>query len=204
MTRTPMLLSHARSQASRSTQVTNPLRSSNGIATTCMLVTSLLFDCAASAQSLPNTIQEQVTSAGTVQDTVDVQHVMEAFHDAVVSHDGARLSALFIPEGSTWLNVLTDEAYAQAKGKKSDIAKVRLSNYTDFVGFVSSSKMSLEPKHSNLQTHSDGTIAAVYFDFVFLINGKPENRGSETWQLVKGSEGWRIAAITYSSTPHVQ
>jgi hypothetical protein len=79
-----------------------------------------------------------------------------------------------------------------------------VSNYTDFVKFVSSSKMSLEPKHFNLQTHSDGTIAAVYFDFVFLINGKPENRGSETWQLVKGPEGWRIAAITYSSTPHVQ
>ena len=176
----------------------------NRMATIFVLVTSLLFDCAASAQSLPNTIQEQPTSVSTAQDTVDVQNVMNAFHDAVVSHNGARLSALFIPEGSTWLNVLTDEAYALAKVKKSDIAKVRVSNYNDFAKFVSSSKISLEPKHSNLQIHSDGTIAAVYFDFVFLIDGKPENRGNETWQLVKGSEGWRIAAITYSSDPHVQ
>jgi hypothetical protein len=204
MTHTPMHLFSTRGRASRSIQVTSALRSFNGLATTCVLITSLLFDCAASAQSLPNTIQEQVTSASTVQDTVDVQHVMEAFHDAVVSHDGARLSALFIPDGSTWLNVLTDEAYAQAKRKKSDIAKVRVSNYKDFAKFVSSSKVSLEPKHFNLQTHSDGTIAAVYFDFLFLINGKLENQGSETWQLVKGSEGWRIAAITYSSAPHVQ
>ena len=176
----------------------------NRIATLTMLLTSLLFDCAASAQNLSNTIQEQATSTGTARDTVDVQHVMDAFHDAVVSHDGARLAALFIPEGSTWLNVLTDEAYAQAKGTKPDIAKVRVSSYKDFAKFVSSSKMSLEPKHSNLQIHSDGTIAAAYFDFVFLIDGKPENHGSETWQLVKGSKGWRIAAITYSSTPHVQ
>jgi hypothetical protein len=176
----------------------------NRIVTTSMLITSLLFDGAASAQSLPNSFQDQVTSASTAQDTVDVQHVMDAFHDAVVSHDGARLSALFVQEGSTWLNVLTDEAYAQPQGKKPDIAKVRVSHYKDFAKFVSRSKMNLEPRHSNLQTHSDGTIAAVYFDFVFLINGKPENRGSETWQLVKGSEGWRIAAITYSSTPHIQ
>jgi hypothetical protein len=34
-------------------------------------------------------------------------------------------------------------------------------------------------------------------------DGKEQNRGSETWVLVKGTEGWRIAAITYSSNPHV-
>lgn len=164
------------------------------IVTTFILAMSLLLVHGASAKSLPS----------TAQDTVDVQHLMEAFHDAVVSHDGARLSALFIPEGSTWLNVLTDDAYAQAKEKKPDIAKVRVSSYKDFAKLVSDSKMSLEPKHSNLQIHSDGTIAAVYFDFVFLIDGKPENRGSETWQLVKGFEGWRIVAIAYSSAPHIQ
>lgn len=176
----------------------------NRIAATSVLAMSLLLVHSASAQSASAPAQDQATSASAAQDTVDVQHVMDAFHDAVVSHDGARLSALFIPEGSTWLNVLSDDAYAQAKERKPDVAKVRVSNYKDFAKFVSSSKVSLEPKHSNLQIHSDGTIAAVYFDFVFFINGKPENRGSETWQLVKGSDGWRIAAITYSSAPHIQ
>jgi hypothetical protein len=28
-----------------------------------------------------------------------------------------------------------------------------------------------------------------------------ENHGSETWQLVKAVDGWRIAAISYSSQP---
>lgn len=36
------------------------------------------------------------------------------------------------------------------------------------------------------------------------IDGKAENRGSETWQLVKTVGGWRIAAINYSSDPAVQ
>jgi hypothetical protein len=135
------------------------------------------------------------------QDIADVQQVMDAFHHAVVTHDGSQLTALFIPEGSTWLNVLSEDAYARAKAKSPEVAKVRLGSYKDFAGFVSHSKDSLDPEHSHVRIQSDGTIATAYFDFVFLINGKVENRGSETWQLVKGAQGWRIAAITYSSNP---
>ncbi len=43
-----------------------------------------------------------------------------------------------------------------------------------------------------------------YFDFVFNLDGKANNRGSETWQLVKAADGWRIASIIYSSEPPVQ
>jgi hypothetical protein len=135
------------------------------------------------------------------QDISDVQHVMDTFHRAVVTHDGSKLATLFIPEGSTWLNVLSEDAYARARAKAPEVAKVRLGSYKDFAGFVSNSKDSLDPEHSHVRIQSDGAIATAYFDFVFLINGKVENRGSETWQLVKGAEGWRIAAITYSSNP---
>lgn len=33
----------------------------------------------------------------------------------------------------------------------------------------------------------------------FFIDGKVENRGDETWQFVKTTNGSRIVAITYSS-----
>ncbi len=152
----------------------------------------------------PAAAPQHTAQAATAADTVDVQHVMDAFHQAVVSHDGERIRSLFLPDGSTWLNVLTDDAYARAKAAKPDVAKVRVSNFRDFATFVSTTHSSLDPRHSNIQIHSDGTIASVYFDFVFLIDGKDENHGSETWQLVKGAQGWRIAAITYSSDPHPQ
>lgn len=42
---------------------------------------------------------------------------------------------------------------------------------------------------------------AVYFDFLFKIDGKDENRAWETWPLVKAVDGRRIAAISYSSDP---
>jgi ketosteroid isomerase-like protein len=127
--------------------------------------------------------------ANTSHDIADIQQVMNTFHEAVVSHDGPRLETLFIPEGSTWLNVLAKPP------------TVRVGSYRDFAKFVANSKSALNPQHSHIRIQTDGTIASVYFDFVFLIDGRAENTGSETWQLVKGADGWRIAAITYSSTP---
>jgi hypothetical protein len=128
------------------------------------------------------------------EDVKDIQQVMESFHKAVVAHDGAKLSTLFVPEGSAWFNVL-------AKPKSPDTPKIRPGSYQAFASFVSSSKAALDPRHSHIKILTDGVIGMVYFDFVFLIDGKPENRGAETWQLVKGPQGWLIAAITYSSDP---
>jgi hypothetical protein len=143
----------------------------------------------------------EVSAGQVAKDTVDVEHVMAAFHDAVATHDGARLSALFVPQGSTWLNVLSDSGLANVRTKKPEAQRVHAGTYQDFATFVSKSTSSLDPKHSNVHVHSDGTIATVEFDYVFFIDGKPENRGCESWELVKGDIGWRIAAIVYSSNP---
>lgn len=78
---------------------------------------------------------------------------------------------------------------------------MRAGSYQAFARPVSTSKVSFNPTHTNVRASGDGTIASVYLDFVFLADGKEQNRGSESWQLVKGAEGWRIAAITYSSNP---
>jgi hypothetical protein len=140
-----------------------------------------------------------VASAGTPTD--EIQKVMDTFHRAVVNHDGAQVAALFVPEGSAWFNVLSDDAYARAKVKSPEVAKIHVGSYQEFAKFVSNSKASLDPRHSHVRIFSDGTVGTAYFDFDFVIGGKVENRGSETWQLVKGPQGWRIAAITYSSNP---
>jgi sulfur transfer complex TusBCD TusB component (DsrH family) len=154
------------------------------------------------AQTALTADSNKTVSAGPASDTVDVQHVIDAYHEAVLTHDGDRLAHLFLPQGGMWLNVLSDDTYARAKAKSPDAVKIHAGSYTDFVKLVSTSKASFNPTHTHLQQNSDGTIASVYFDFVFLIDGKEQNRGSETWVLVSGSDGWRIAAITFSSNPH--
>ena len=140
-------------------------------------------------------------AADTGDDTQDVQHVLDAFHDAVYANDGKRLTSLFIPEGSSWVSVLTEDAFEKLKAKRPNISKIKVGSFQDFVKMVSAPNARLRPTRSNVIIQSDGTIASVYFNYVFVIDGVAQNRGSETWQLVKGSDGWRITAIAYSSTP---
>jgi hypothetical protein len=142
---------------------------------------TILTGTASFAQSpFPVQTNKDVPNRAT-SDTVDVQHVIDAYHEAVLAHDGSRLARLFIPQGGMWLNVLSDEAYARAKAKSPDAVKVRVGSYTDFAKLVSTSKAGFNPTHTDLHEYSDGTIASVYFDFVFLVDGREQNRGSETW-----------------------
>jgi hypothetical protein len=166
-----------------------------------MLCLSGLLARTSLAQSAVTKDAVPVPTSNVAADTVDVEHVIDAYHAAVTAHDGARLASLFLPQGGMWLNVLSDEAFAIAKSRNPAALKVRVGNYVDFAKQVSTTKATFNPTHTHLQQNTDGTIASVYFDFVFLADGKETNRGSETWALVKGSDGWRIAGMTYSSTP---
>ncbi|MGI4730950.1 MAG: hypothetical protein ACRYFW_04275 [Janthinobacterium lividum] len=140
-------------------------------------------------------------AASPAQDDTEIRTLMDTYHAAVVGHDGAKLASLFVPEGSAWFSVLSDLQYAKVRANNTSALKVRPSTVPTFADFVTRSKDSLDPQHEKVRIDSDGAIASVYFQFRFVINGKVQNRGSESWQLVKGAEGWRIASIVYSSTP---
>ncbi len=166
--------------------------------TLCALI--LLPMAAIAQKSIPSMAQPETANEHSAQ-VAAIEQMMNQYHEAVVMHNGAALSGLFLPEANIWLNVLTDAAYDRAQAKGIKAPKIRVGSYRDFVKFVSSTPKALDPEHSNVVILTDGTIAAVYFDFVFNIDGTAENRGSETWQLVKTANGWQIAAMCYSSDP---
>ncbi len=139
--------------------------------------------------------------SAAASDTADIEQVMAGFHQAVASHDGERLKSYFLPQGTAWFNVLTDDALARARAKAPDAPKVRPGSYRDFAAFVTSGKADLDPRHTEVELRSDGTVATAWFRFRFMIGGEEKNRGYETWQLVKSETGWKIAAISYSSDP---
>jgi ketosteroid isomerase-like protein len=176
-----------------------------------MLKLNNLALCALALLPIVLTAQTPVPFAAQTQtankhhaDETAIEQVMKQYHAAILAHDGTALTGLFLPDANLWLNVLTDSAYARAQAKSPTTQKVRVSSYRDFAKLVSTTSKSFDPEHSNVVIHTDGTIAAVCFDFVFNVDGKANNRGSETWQLVKAADGWRIASIVYSSEPPVQ
>lgn len=111
-------------------------------------------------------------AGATSQDVAGIRGVMEAFHHAVASHDGKAVSALFLNHGSTWVTVLSGEAFAAARAKNASTQKVHVGSYRDFVAFVSSTKSNLDPRYADVRMTSDGAMASVYFHFHFVIDSK--------------------------------
>jgi len=165
-----------------------------------MVTAQLGFGMSVAATGQQAAQRNDVGTQASTNAVAEVQHVIDQYHEYVLAHDGTRLKELSLPN-SLWLNVLTEDSYQRALAKDAQAKQIRTGSYEGFAAMVSSSKAHLNPTHSNLQIHTDGTVASVFFDFVFYSDGKEQNRGSEIWVLVKGLDGWRIAAITYSSRP---
>lgn len=130
-----------------------------------------------------------------------IQQVIGRFQAALLAHDKVALNALFVPEGGSWFEVLGEDAYRRIKARKPDLSRVHADSHQHFAALMAASKQRMEEKFSNVRIQSDGAVASVYFDFVFLIDGKRNNAGAETWQLVNTGDGWKISAMAYSTYP---
>jgi glycyl-tRNA synthetase (class II) len=49
-----------------------------------------------------------------------------------------------------------------------------------------------------VRVDTNGAVASVWFDFDFLDDGKVTNRGSESWQMVRAEDGWKISSMLFS------
>ncbi len=127
-----------------------------------------------------------------------IERVVENFQTAIARKDKAGLSALFLPANNSWIAVPTEETYRVVQAKHPKARRFMPGSYTEFVDFIAASPEHMEEKFANVKIETDGAVASVYFDFVFLSDGKQQNRGSETWQLINTGDGWKINALVYS------
>lgn len=134
-------------------------------------------------------------------DQAQIEQVIARFQAAIIAHDAKGLETLFLAEGGSWFEVLGEDAFQRIKARKPDLSRVHPDSYRHFATFVGGAKQPIEEKFDNVRIHTDGAVASVYFDFVFLVDGKRSNVGSETWQLVHTNHGWKISAMAYSSYP---
>jgi ketosteroid isomerase-like protein len=131
-------------------------------------------------------------------DTDAIRQVVQQFQSAIVARDGKTLGALFVQDGGSWLSILDDAAYAEARARNPAAKKRMASTWQKFADFVQHSAKPIEERFYDVRIDTNGTVASVWFDFDFLVDGKVTNRGSETWQLVRTDDGWKIQAMLYS------
>jgi hypothetical protein len=134
-------------------------------------------------------------------DVSAIRQLVQQFQSAIVARDGKALGALFVPEGGAWLAVLDEPTYAAARARNPAVQRLQPSTWREFADFVTHSARPIEERFHDVRIDTNGTVASVWFDFDFLADGKVTNRGSETWQLVRTDDGWKIHAMLYSVHP---
>jgi len=147
------------------------------------------------------TVAAQVATVPSPDAHAQIEQVVAKFQTALVAKDRAGLESLFMPAGGSWFEVLGDNAYRKLSARHPQVPRFHGDSYRHFIDFVVGSHGRMEEKFSNVHIETDGAIASVYFNFVFLADGKLNNRGSETWQLVNTGADWKISAMAYSSDP---
>jgi ketosteroid isomerase-like protein len=137
--------------------------------------------------------------SGPDADRAAIRAVVQQFQAAIVAHDGKALGDLFLQDHDSWLSVLDEQTWAEAKARKPDAKKVYASSWRDFAAMIGKSgKKRVEERFYNVRIDTNGAVGSVYFDFDFMVDGQVNNRGAETWQMVRTDEGWKIAAMLFS------
>jgi hypothetical protein len=152
------------------------------------------------AMALLSTPFAHAATPSTPTATAEINQLVATFKAAIIAKDGAKLDTLFIPENSSWFSALDQASLELSRVKKPEAQRVRPEPdaYKGFTKFVGSTNHAIEEKFDNVRIDTDGIVGSVYFDYVFLLDGKPTNHGNETWQVVRTDNGWKINAMLYS------
>lgn len=133
-----------------------------------------------------------------VADVAAIQNVVEQFKAAIIARDGDTLANLFLQDHDSWLSVADEVKWTKAKALNPQARKVFSSSWKNFSEFIRGANMPVEERFHNVRIETNGAVASVWFDFDFLADGKVTNRGSESWQMVRAEDGWKIGAMLYS------
>ena len=138
------------------------------------------------------------------EDLVALQAVVESFRTSIVQKDKPRFVALFFsdkPELVTWQAVVDDPSLRWIQKTRPQAVKARYrldNNFVTFIDGIIASKSHEEEKFSNLRIDTDGEVASISFDYIYLTDGRATNRGREKWLLVRTEQGWRITSVVYT------
>ncbi len=137
--------------------------------------------------------------AATETPKAEINQAIASFQSSLRAHEAEALGRLFLAESDAWATTLGDSTLKTMRIKHPEAPRYKVGARKSFLDFVGSTPSSIAEDFHHVRIHTDGSVASVYFDFEFLMDGKVQNRGAETWQLVKTDDGWKIAAMLYSS-----
>ena len=153
---------------------------------------------------IPVVVAVALACTGAAQASADdtaeaaIRDVVRRFQEGIRAKDGDALRGLFLAKDNSWLSVATSAEWHRLRARRADAPKVEAGSYENFVREIAADNERVEERFSNLHIHTNGTIASVHFDFVFIAGERTTNQGQEAWHLVNTEQGWKISSVIYS------
>jgi ketosteroid isomerase-like protein len=137
----------------------------------------------------------------TPQDLQAINKVIDDFQAGIRKKDTRAISTLLLNSNILFDAPAGPKDIAMVRGKyDATFDGLRAGGYTEFARFIEDSKDAVEEKFYNIKITQDKNLAWVMFDYEFLVDGKAQNYGVETWQMMKVAEGsWKIASVMWTT-----
>lgn len=132
----------------------------------------------------------------------DVRAVVETFRTAIITRDENAFLALFHSGPVIWQGVDSDALATRSDRRPSVDIKAAFdpgNTPASFIEDIANDTLSNEERFANVAVDTDGDVASVTFDFVYLRDNRPINVGKEAWHLVRTDGGWKIVSVIYSN-----
>lgn len=136
-------------------------------------------------------------------DKQQIEAIVETFRMAIINKDPESFMKLFLHEDITWSGVTNDASLARINAGIKDPDAPRPRKYFSskprkFIEGIAKDPARLEETFDTMRIDSDGDVAQVWFNYTFVENGHKNNWGKESWQMVRTTTGWKIAAVIWS------
>ncbi len=130
-------------------------------------------------------------------DKAAILDVMTAFRQSIVEHDLEAMRGLFWNGQIVWVGAGHPDSWAYYQTLNPSIEQVQQGGAYQYLGNPSY-RNELEERFLCPTIDTDGQVATVLFDYVFLTDGAASNWGRESWQMVEVGAEWKILHLLYS------
>lgn len=126
-----------------------------------------------------------ILAAGSARQEQNITATIQRLFNAMSTHDAAAAGSMFMPN-ATLVSVAPDGIPTASPVQK----------WLDRVG---TSKDKWLERIWNPKILQHGSIAVLWADYDFHLNGKLHHCGIDSFDLVKTSGGWKIAGVLYTT-----
>lgn len=160
--------------------------------------TSLLLTAALGAMSASAPAQRAGATSPDA-DRAAIEAVRVKFDKAIRAQDLPALQGLFYEGSINWRATGEPASRKFMSGRTGKPAPaVEVTGADQIIGKPEYKALRLEERFGPATIVTDGQLATATFNYDFRANEQIQNWGTESWQLARTDDGWRIVNLMYS------